>query len=149
MRHASSQGAAHGLSSVTNALRVLTLAHIEGAVSLPSISEHLGVGKSTAHRLVTTLVAENFLQPNPARHTEYIVGPALLEIGAAALRKADIRRHARRPLERLCDHLGETVSLVVLEGNAARVVDGVESKQAIRVGLRTGVVLPANATAAR
>jgi DNA-binding IclR family transcriptional regulator len=39
-------------------------------------------------------------------------------------------------MERLCDQLGETVSLVILEGNSTRVVDGVESKQAIRVGLR-------------
>ena len=148
MRHVRSQEATPSLNSVANALRVLTLAHKEGAVTLPSISEHLGVGKSTAHRLVTTLMAENFLQRSAARNTEFIVGPAMLEIGATALRKADIRRHARRPMERLCDQLGETVSLVALEGNSTRVVDGVESKQAIRVGLRTGVVLPANATAA-
>ncbi|MGQ4615965.1 IclR family transcriptional regulator domain-containing protein [Nocardia sp. R7R-8] len=133
---------------MTNALRVLRLTHKEGSVSLPSISEHLGVGKSTAHRLVTTLAAANFLQRSPAHPTEFIVGPALLEIGATALRKADIRRHARRPMERLCDHLNETVSLVIHEGSSTRVVDGVESKQAIRVGLRTGIVLPANATAA-
>ena len=148
MRHQRSHEAAQTLNSVANALRVLTLVHTEGKVTLPSISEHLDVGKSTAHRLVTTLIAENFLQRSPARHTEFIVGPALLEIGATALRSADIRRHARRPMERLCDQLGETVSLVVLEGNSTRVVDGVESKQPIRVGLRTGVVLPANATAA-
>lgn len=148
MRHVRSQEGAQTLHSVVNALRVLTLVHKEGKVTLPSISEHLDVGKSTAHRLVTTLVAENFLQRSPAHRAEFIVGPALLEIGATALRNADVRRHARRPMERLCDQLGETVSLVVLEGNSTRVVDGVESKQPIRVGLRTGVVLPANATAA-
>ncbi|MEU1275681.1 IclR family transcriptional regulator [Streptomyces sp. NPDC005799] len=148
MRHTRSQGATQTLGSVANALRVIALAHSDGKVTLPSISDHLGVGKSTAHRLVTTLVSENFLQRNPAHHAEFIVGPALLEIGAAAIRRADIRRHARRPMERLCDQLGETVSLVILEGNSTRVVDGVESRQAVRVGLRTGVVLPANATAA-
>ncbi|NEW36030.1 IclR family transcriptional regulator [Nocardia cyriacigeorgica] len=148
MRNDRSQDAAHTLNSVANALRVLTLTHEEGAVTLPLISERLEVGKSTAHRLVSTLIAEKFLQRSPTRNTEFIVGPTLLEIGATALRKADIRRHARRPMERLCDQLGETVSLVVHEGSSTRVVDGVESKQAIRVGLRTGVVLPANATAA-
>lgn len=148
MRHNRSQGATPTLNSVTNALRVLDLAHREGKVTLPSISDHLGVGKSTAHRLVSTLTAEEFLQRDPAHHSEFIVGPALLEIGAAAVRKADIRRHARRPMERLCDQLGETVSLVILEGGSTRVVDGVESRRAIRVGLRTGVVLPGNATAA-
>ncbi|WPB89321.1 IclR family transcriptional regulator [Streptomyces malaysiensis] len=148
MRHSRSQGVAPSLNSVANALRVLALAHKEGKVTLPSISDHLGVGKSTAHRLVTTLAAEGFLQRDPAHHSEFIVGPALLEIGATAVRKADIRRHARRPMERLCDQLGETVSLVILEGGSTRVVDGVESRQAVRVGLRTGVVLPGNATAA-
>jgi DNA-binding IclR family transcriptional regulator len=40
------------------------------------------------------------------------------------------------------------VHLVVLEGNSARFVDGVESTQALRVGLRVGMVHPAHARAA-
>jgi IclR family transcriptional regulator, acetate operon repressor len=148
MRNNQSRDAAHSLNSVANALRVLKLAHEQGTVNLQAISERLGVAKSTAHRLVATLMVEQFLQRSSSRNSEYMVGPALLEIGAAAMRKADVQRHARRPMERLCDRLGETVSLVVLQGNSTRVVDSVESKQAIRVGLRTGVVLPANATAA-
>jgi IclR family transcriptional regulator, acetate operon repressor len=148
MRNVRSREPLHALNSVTNALRVLTLTHEQGKVTLPLICERLDVAKSTAHRLVATLLAEQFLQRSSTRTSEYIIGPALLEIGAAAARKADVQRHARRPMERLCARLGETVSLVVLQGNSTRVVDSVESKQAIRVGLRTGVVLPANATAA-
>jgi DNA-binding IclR family transcriptional regulator len=147
MRYNRSQSPSHSLSSVTNALRVLTLAQEQGKVSLPSICERLGVAKSTAHRLVTTLMEEQFLQRSATRGGEYILGPALLEVGASAWRRAEVQRHARRPMERLCSKLGETVSLVVLEGNSSRVVDSVESHQTIRVGLRTGVVLPANATA--
>lgn len=148
MRDELFRDARHSLGSVANALRVLRLVHEHGSVTLRSVSDHLAVGKSTAHRLMTTLAAEGFLQRTRTRQSEYIAGPALLEIGTAAVRRVDVRRQARRPMERLCDLLGETVSLVMLEGNTIRVVEGVESRRTVRVALRTGVVLPSNATAA-
>lgn len=148
MRSEPSPASAQKLTSVANALQVIALAHEEGTVNLTSISARLGVGKSTAHRLVTTLAAENFLQRSHVAHAEFILGPILLEIGAAAIRQSDVLRHARRPMERLSDRVSETVSLVILQGSTTRVVDSIESRQTVRVGLRTGVVVPANLTAA-
>ena len=40
----------------------------------------------------------------------------------------------------------ETTHLMVLEGNGTRFLDGVEGPQALRVGYRTGALLPAHVT---
>jgi DNA-binding IclR family transcriptional regulator len=72
----------------------------------------------------------------------------LNEIGLAAIGRIDIRRIARPVLEELRDQTRETVSLSLLEGRNLRFVDCVEGRRAVRVGDRTGVVLPAHCTAA-
>jgi DNA-binding IclR family transcriptional regulator len=77
----------------------------------------------------------------------YVAGPALVEIGLAAVRQLDIRRDARPVLEALAASLGETVHLAVLEGGNVRYLDAVESARALRVAARTGSSLAANCTA--
>jgi DNA-binding IclR family transcriptional regulator len=51
-------------------------------------------------------------------------------------------------LRSLHDAVGETVHLVVLAETDIRIVDGLESTQGLRVGLRIGTRVPAHATAA-
>jgi DNA-binding IclR family transcriptional regulator len=51
-------------------------------------------------------------------------------------------------IQALSARLRETVNLLVLQGDRTRFIDGVEGDQSIRVGTRTGLVLPANATSA-
>jgi IclR family transcriptional regulator, acetate operon repressor len=76
----------------------------------------------------------------------YRTGPALLEIGLAAVRKMDIRAQARPVLESLSAATGETVHLAALEGHDVRFLDAIESPLALRVSGRVGRLLPAHAT---
>jgi DNA-binding IclR family transcriptional regulator len=78
----------------------------------------------------------------------YRPGPVLSEIGLAAIGRVDIRLVARPILEELSEQTRETVSLSLLEGRNVRFVDCAESPRSVRVGSRTGVVLPAHCTAA-
>jgi DNA-binding IclR family transcriptional regulator len=77
----------------------------------------------------------------------YVAGPALVEIGLAAIRQTDIRLHARLVLEDLAARFAETAHLAVLEGATVRYLDAVESSGALRVAARTGAALPANCAA--
>jgi DNA-binding IclR family transcriptional regulator len=138
--------AAGTATSVDNALHLLQLIGERQALRVAEASELLGVARSTAHRLLAALRRRGFVvqdRPNGA----YRPGPALREIGLAALTRIDIRRIARPVLEQLRDETHETVSLAVLEGPTVRFVDGVESTRSVRVGNRTGVVRPAHTTA--
>ena len=109
-------------------------------------SEELGVGQSTAHRLLTSLRAQGFVaQDKP--NGPYRRGPTLTEVGIAAIGGVDIRRAARPVLEELRERIRETVSLFVLESRNVRFIDCVESPRSVRVCSRTGMVLPAHCTA--
>ncbi|HEU5417742.1 MAG TPA: IclR family transcriptional regulator [Streptosporangiaceae bacterium] len=129
-----------------NALRLLMLFRGQPRVRLSDASRHLDVAHSTAHRLMAMLAYHGFVRQEPESRA-YVAGPALVEIGLAAIRRFDIRRHARPDLEELASSLGETVHLAVLEGGSVRYLDAVESSRALRVASRTGSALAANCTA--
>src|SRR3954451_25066337 len=133
-------------TSVDNALRLLQLVGERQALRVAEAADLLDVARSTAHRLLAALRRRGFVaqdRPNGA----YRPGPALYEIGLAAVSRIDIRRVARPVLERLCETTQETVSLAVLEGTTVRFIDCAESPRSVRVGNRTGVVRPAHASA--
>ncbi|PRX95772.1 IclR family transcriptional regulator [Allonocardiopsis opalescens] len=130
-----------------NALRLLELIGERHALRVSEAASLLSVAPSTAHRLLNALRSRGFViqdKPNGA----YRPGPVLNEIGLAAIGRIDIRRVAHPILEELREQTQETVSLSVLEGRNVRFVDCVEGPRAVRVGNRTGVVLPAHCTAA-
>ena len=133
-------------TSVDNALQLLQLVGERHALRVAEAADLLGVARSTAHRLLTALRRRGFVaqdRPNGA----YRPGPALYEIGLAAVSRIDIRRVARPVLDRLRETTQETVSLAVLEGTSVRFVDCAESLRSVRVGNRTGIVRPAHASA--
>ena len=129
-----------------SALRLLKLLRDTPRVRLSEASEHLGVAQSTAHRLMAMLAYHGFVRQEPESRA-YVAGPALDEIGLAAVRELDIRLHARPVLESLAATLGETVHVAVLEGGNVRYLDAVESPRALRAASRTGSALAANCTA--
>jgi IclR family acetate operon transcriptional repressor len=137
---------AYPIASVDNALRLLKLFRGQPRVRLSEASEYLGVAHSTAHRLMAMLAYHGFVRQEPESRA-YTAGPALVEIGLAAVRELDIRLYARPVLEQLAATLGETVHLAVLEGGNVRYLDAVESPRALRVASRTGTALAANCTA--
>ena len=146
-RGAPSGGSGSSVSSVDNALRLLELIGERQALRVSEAASELGVAPSTAHRLLNALRRRGFLlQEKP--NTAYRPGPVLNEIGLAAIGRVDIRQVARPVLEEVRDRTEETVSLSLLEGRNVRFIDCVESPRAVRVGNRTGVVLPAHCTAA-
>jgi len=137
---------AYPIASVDKALRLLMLFREQTRVRLSEASEHLGVAHSTAHRLLAMLAYHGFVRQERDSRA-YVAGPALVEIGLAAIRRMDIRLHARPVLEDLASSFAETAHLAVLEGATVRYLDAVESSRALRVAARTGATLPASCTA--
>ena len=93
------------------------------------------------------LAHHGFVTPGP-RTATYRAGPALLDVGLAAVRQLDVRGVCRPLLESLAAETGETVHCGVLDGATIRYVDAVESTRVLRVAGRTGMVLPAHCSAA-
>ena len=140
----SNSAPAYPLSSVDNALRLLTLLHVRGSLRVAEAAAELGVAASTAHRLLAMLRARGFAEQDGSR--AYRPGPALVGLASVGSPRPDLSTAAHGPLAALARTTGETTHLVVLEGNGVRFVDGVDGEQPLRVGSRVGVLLPAHAT---
>jgi DNA-binding IclR family transcriptional regulator len=134
------------VSSVDNALRLLAVLGERRALRVVEAADALGVARSTAHRLLSSLRAHGFAVQDKANGA-YRPGPVLSEVGLAAIGSFDLRRITRPAMEELRDRTQETVSLSVLEGRNVRFIDCVEGTRSVRVGSRTGLVLPAHCTA--
>ncbi|GAA3742592.1 IclR family transcriptional regulator [Streptomyces tremellae] len=144
-RASATAGPAYPIASVDNALRLLLMFRDHKRLRLSEAAEALGVADSTAHRLLAMLVHHDFVRRDDARL--YLAGPALLEIGLAAVRNLDIRHLARPVLAELAQQIDETVHLAQLEGGRIRYIAGAESGRDLRVADRTGQLMPAPRTA--
>jgi DNA-binding IclR family transcriptional regulator len=136
----------YALDSVSNALHVISLLGERSTITVTEVATELGIGKSTAHRLLMTLVAEDFATRDPV-HRRYHAGRALVGAGLAVLGDFDVRKRTSRPMRQLTEKTGETTKLLILEGPFARVLELAETEQSLRIGGSVGQLLPANATA--
>ncbi|MFW6772918.1 IclR family transcriptional regulator [Nocardioides sp. CPCC 205120] len=142
----SAPAASYPIESVENAARVLLMLRERRVLRVAEVAAELGLARSSAHRMVTTLQSQGLLRQEPSRG--YVAGPQLIQLGVAVLGVSDLRAEARPTLERLCRQVGETVHLVVLDGSRIVFLDGVEGSFAIRAAERTGDRAPAHASAA-
>ena len=140
------QKPAYPIESVDKALALLLLLRERRVLTVSEASRELGVAASTAHRLLAMLQYRGFVAQDPATKA-YTLGPVLTELGLAAVRGMDIRAQARPVMERLVAEVGETVHLGVLRGTDVLFLESVESAKALRVADRTGMTLPAHASA--
>jgi IclR family transcriptional regulator, acetate operon repressor len=142
-----SSPASYPIESVENAARVLLMLRDQRILRVAEVAADLGVARSSAHRMLTTLQAQGLLRQDEATRG-YRVGPRLVELGIAVIGATDLKAEARPVLEELSKATGETVHLIVLEGTQIVFVDGVEGSHAIRAALRNGDRAPAHAGAA-
>src|ERR1700730_9978733 len=95
------------LASVRNAARVLRAFSRAGQeLGITELSRQLGLGKSTVHRLVTTLTAERLLErgSTPGR---YRPGPGLYDVGSNVTEHVDLHQAAPPVITRLRTETGE------------------------------------------
>lgn len=138
---------AYRISSVDHALEALLLLRDRGLIRVSDLAHDLRIGRSTAHRILSTLQYHGFATQDSLTRA-YRVGPIALTTIASKMDGAEVRAAARPHLEAVWRTLNETIHLVVLEGNGARFIDGLEGRQVLHVGVRTGMLLPAHCTAA-
>jgi DNA-binding IclR family transcriptional regulator len=135
---------AYALSSVDHALQLATMLQVEGPLSVSDAAERLQVARSTAHRLLAMLVYRDFAVQDADRR--YSPGPVLSLAAQSRSRTSALRAAAMPHLERLVTEVGETANLMILAGDHVRIIGSVESRQALRVSNREGMIFPAHLT---
>lgn len=135
------------LSSVATAIELLkAFSEDEFEIGISALAKRLGVAKSTAHRLATTLASEGLLEQDRASG-KYRLGIALFRLGTLVRRRMNVSEVARPFLFSLRERTNETVHLAILDGRDIMYVYFLESTQAVRMRSDLGLRKPACCTA--
>lgn len=133
------------LHSVSKALEILHLLRAHGPLRLSDIASEIGVGSSTAHRLVSTLRDQRFVRQE-RDGKRYELGSAMLFSSTVSALEhcvavsADVMRE-------LQETTGETIHLTVLRGGRCLFAASVESARSVSVTSRVGQGPPAHTAA--
>lgn len=134
---------------VDAAARTLQLLKLVAEIAEPApltvLVARLGWSKPAVYRLVRTLEAVGGLRLEDGKG--YVLGPALITLGQAALRATRLPDIARPHMEALHEQLDETIVLTVLDGDEVVYVERLEADKILIPRTRLGSRLPAYATA--
>jgi DNA-binding IclR family transcriptional regulator len=131
-----------GGQTLVRALDILECLARENAwLSVPEISELVGLKRTTTYRLVKILASRGFLVSNPQR--KFHLGGAVVRLSAVVTeRNRSFVQLAAPSLERLRDQVGETVSLQTVVASERICVLEFVSKEPIRMESGVGKLYP-------
>lgn len=139
-----SEGSA-GVQSVDRALTILEVLARVGEAGVTEIAGELGVHKSTAFRLVTTLEAHRLVEQTTERG-RYRLGVGVLRLAGATTARLDLVQEARPVCRQLAADTGETVNIAVLSESSALYLDQVAGSSALQPHNWVGQHIPLHAT---
>jgi IclR family acetate operon transcriptional repressor len=132
---------------VANALRVLkSFSSAQRDWGVSDLARHLHLGKSTVHRLLTTLVEERMLEQD-IYSGRYRLGLAVFDLAAAVPTQLDLHEAVLSPMTDLRNASGETVQVAVLDGREVVYVERLDSPHTLRMFLEIGRRNHAHSTA--
>ncbi|KIL35746.1 IclR family transcriptional regulator [Cohnella kolymensis] len=103
------------LSSLQNALQILRSYTLDNPLQgITDISNNLGLGKSTVHRLVTTLAEEGFLIKDKETQ-KYRLGYSVLALSGVVTSNLDIYNESLPVVRNLVNKVDETAHIGVLD----------------------------------
>jgi DNA-binding IclR family transcriptional regulator len=128
-------------STVAAALRLLKAlaAHADGA-GVTGLATELGMHKSTVHVLLATFAEQEFVERLP--DGRYRLGIAAFEVGSAVSATARLGGDLIPPMQRLAKLTGEAVSLAVMRGVDAIIVQRFETEHVLRAEITIGTRMP-------
>ncbi len=112
--------ATSGTQSVRRVLHLLRLLaqHEALGLSLQELTTYSGLERSTAHRIISCLIEENFARKDPDSK-RYYLGIDAMQMGFSAMQRVPIADTLRPLAKRLCRLSDDTVFLVMQQGDFA------------------------------
>lgn len=135
------------LQSVDNAMQVLlTLGDNGDELGLSEISKRLGLGKSTTHRLLSTLERRGFVVKSPDSG-KYKLGIRIVHLGRGVLQNINVIKESRPHMEELSRNTGESTHLSLYSQGEITFVHKVTGQNPAIMGSVIGMRKPAYSTA--
>ncbi|MFE0147419.1 IclR family transcriptional regulator [Nonomuraea sp. NPDC059007] len=133
------------MQNVVNALRALEEVAARQPIGVGELSRALGLPKSTVQRSLRTLHEAGWIRPAGGEVTRWLVTTKALQVGRRA--ELGLRDVALPVMEELRQRTGETVHLMVPEGDAVVLIERLETDKPLRIVLPLGIRLPLHASA--
>jgi len=134
------------LQSVSGALKILRMFSVERtSLGITEVAHQLQVAKSTAHRLMSTLMEEGFVYQDPETR-RYHLGLAVLGLGGIITSDSDVWIAAAPYLTDLTLKTGEASHLAVRDGFSIVYLHKVESSHPVKILTHLGRRNPLHAT---
>jgi DNA-binding IclR family transcriptional regulator len=123
-----------GAQSLRRALKLLRLLaeHHEDGIRLPEVMAASGLERSTAHRLLSCLVEERFAERD-ATGRSYRLGVEAMQLGFASMRRVPLVDTCRPLMQKLARMSGDTVFLVIRQGDYCLCLDREEGHFPVKV----------------
>lgn len=121
------------------------LAESDTPLGVTQLAGRMGITKSNAHRLLTSLVATGYAEPTQPRGS-YTPSLKLWRLGARIVARLDVKSIATPHLAHLVAETQETANLSVLDGPFMVYIDRAEAGTCIRAYNRIGDRHPAHCT---
>lgn len=113
-------------------------------LGVSEIARGLDLSKTVVHRILTTLMAADFLAVDPETR-RYRLGPGAMIVGHAALDQINPYRVARPYMEKLAHETGETTTLSIRRGGQRVYIDQIISEREVRMSVQVGDASPLHA----
>ena len=123
--------------ALKNGLDVLLLVASRRSLGVTEVAGELGIDKSTASRILTTLQDANLVEKQQDT-LKYALGPAVVHLYEQYHRSLSVMAAARPVMELLAAEIRESVHLGVLANNQAVIVDQVLSDSRLVVNATVG-----------
>jgi len=116
----------------------------DGPLGVTEVAERAGLPKSTAARLLATLVGEGAVEQVPG-DTSYRLGPRLITLSAGFSLARSLAAIARPMLIELAEASGEAAGLAIPDGDLVHYIDQVDTVHPVLVRDWTGARAPLHA----
>lgn len=136
---------AETIQSVSSALDVLDCFVLHEELGVSDVARRLGVAKSTAHRLLTTLATKGLVEQS-TETGRYQLGMHLYELGQLAMSRNHLRAVALPTLAELRRRSGLTVQLAVPDAGDVIYTERLETTLGVSLMRQSGHRLPAHTT---
>lgn len=133
------------VQSVDRAVTILEIIARTGLAGVTEIAKELGVHKSTASRIVSTLEARGLVEQDQLRG-KYRLGLGILRLAGATTARLDIVQEARPITKMLAEETGETINIAVLSDGAALYLDQASGTSSVQSHNWVGQRIPLHAT---
>ena len=135
------------IQSLARGLTIIELlANHQDGISITELAKELDVNKSTASRLVQTLVKQGYVEQVPDSR-RYQLSVKVVILSQLVINRFPLRDIAHPHLQRLVERTGECAHIAIYSMGQAYVLDDVETTSLLRVVSGIGRMAPLHCTA--